>query len=138
MTILIALTLLIPLAYADFATVRAWKRQQVSWGWWIAFGFFFLIGCAAGVWCGCFFRYQCPFSATLRVFSFPVPAGFSHFEDGIWMDYITPVPMFTVITNVLIIALSSVGALSIVYLIWGAGKKLAREHKATGGGKKGV
>src|SRR5438105_5969094 len=92
------------LAWANLATVQMLARRHAKARWWISLALAWAIGAAIGVWSGFFFEYQaCP---TLRVFGFPVPAGFFHWEgppgQEQWIDYITPAPMLFAGSNIFI------------------------------------
>ncbi len=83
------------LAYAAY---RSFQRHRVSRGWHIAFFAAMLIGIAAGVYFGFFFKYS-PRSG-FEVYSFPVPAAFLVLEEygngeSRWTDFITPAAPFS-------------------------------------------
>ena len=92
------------LAYVAY---RSFQRRGVSRGWHIAFFAAMLIGVAAGVYFGFFFKYS-PCSGFV-VCSFPVPTAFLVFEEygngeSRWTDFITPAPLLFAGANVPIFA----------------------------------
>ena len=98
-----------------YAAHRSLKRREVSRGWHVAFFGAMLLGMAAGVYFGFFFKYS-PRSG-FEVHSFPVPAAFLVFEEyengkSQWTDFITPAPLLFAGANVPIIACLA------VILIW--------------------
>lgn len=80
-------------AWVVFATGRHLQQTKAARGWWIAFALLLTIGCGVGVWFAFSFEYQV--SLEMRVASFPIPLGFFHLEEDIWVDYVTP-PRFAV------------------------------------------
>jgi hypothetical protein len=103
---LFALTLLALASLAAFATVRGLRRSQAGPRWWGGLSLSAALGAAVGVWCGFFCEYHV--IENLRVFSFPVPAGFWHLEDGDWVDYVTPAPFLVAVCNSASVALLAV------------------------------
>lgn len=78
-----------------------------------------LTGACVGFYFGFFFDYLA--APTVRVYSFPVPAGFHVLEsyaDGTqqWIDFITPMPLLFAGSNVLIFGFAFVLPLSIACL----------------------
>jgi hypothetical protein len=110
----LALGLFALAASAAFLTARMLRAGRAGPGWWAALAALLAAGTAAGVWCGVFCEYQV--SDRLRAFSFPVPAGFFHLEDGLWMDYVTAAPAVVACCNVGVIAFASVLPLTGAYL----------------------
>ncbi len=103
---LIPFTVLV-LGMLAYAAYRSFQRRGVSRGWHIAFFAAMLIGIAAGVYFGFFFKYS-PRSG-FEVYSFPVPAAFLVLEEygngeSRWTDFITPAPLLFAGANVPIFA----------------------------------
>ena len=122
MEFLLIVVLLALLTLANTAVVRMLRRRQAGVGWWVALSAAWLAGAALGVWSGFFFEYRA--SPRLRVIGAPVPAAFFHWEgppgEEQWVDYITPVPLLSVASNVAILALLA-GCLAGVVLWLGGG-----------------
>ncbi len=92
---LIPLSLLV-LSMLAYAAYRTFRQRAVSRGWHVAFFAAVLMGIAAGVYFGFFFKYS-P-RPGFEIYSFPVPAAFLVLEEygngkSQWTDSITPAPL---------------------------------------------
>lgn len=103
--------------WVDVLAVRALLKHRAGPLWWAGLAVLVAVGSGVGVWCGFFCKYR--FSDKLRVFSFPMPAAFFRWEDGDWVDYVTPSPYGIAIAllNVVSITLVSVLPLSATFLL---------------------
>jgi hypothetical protein len=72
------------------ALLRRLHRQRAGIGLWFTLAVLLACGIALGVWCGFYVEY--PIGSYFRFWSFPVPTGFFHLEDGVWVDF--PLPGF--------------------------------------------
>jgi hypothetical protein len=85
MGILLVIIFLTLSSWSLIALFRRLRRQHVSAGCWVAFAVLLICGVALGIWCGFFFEY--PVGTEFRIWSFPIPIGFFHLEDGRWVDF---------------------------------------------------
>ena len=107
------------LLWANIATVQMFTRRQAKAIWWIGLAVAWAVGAGLGVWSGFFFEYQA--SATLRVFGFPVPAAFFHYEgppgQEQWIDFITPAPLLFAGSNIFIVGMLAACPVGLAF--WG-------------------
>ena len=108
MGFLVIIAAVAPIAYANLAIVRSFKRGQATLSWWGVLVAAWAVGSAVGIWSGFFFEYR-P-ESRLRVLGAPVPAAVFHWEgppgEEQWIDFITPAPLLFAGLNVVILALS--------------------------------
>jgi hypothetical protein len=85
---LIVIALLVLSSWSIISTVRRLRRTKSGRNWRIAFASLGATGLVAGIWLAFKFDYQV--SPTMRFISFPMPLGFFHLENGVWIDFVTP------------------------------------------------
>ena len=108
MGVLIVIVCLALSSWELIALFRRLRHQQVTGGWWLAFGVLVACGVALGIWCAFYCVHRV--GTRYRIGSFPIPVVFFHLEQGDWVDF--PVPEFqawlAVVTNVIsVIALAT-------------------------------
>ena len=89
MGILIGILFFVLSGWALVALFRRLRCQHVSTCLWFAFAALIVCGITLGFWCGFYFEY--PVDTHFRVWSFPIPIGFFHLEDGRWIGFPRPV-----------------------------------------------
>lgn len=112
-------------AWVFIAVIRQLRREHANVRWWTVFALLIAGGTALGVWCGFYAEY--PAGSQFRIFGFPIPVGFLHWEDGRWVDF--PVPavqgLLSAITNVFAIAAFA------VLPVWVASRRRQRRERVS-------
>ena len=107
MKILLVITILILLGFANAWVAKLLLRCESGCNWWIALCMAWLAGAACGVWSGFFFEYR-P-SPQLRIQGVPVPVVAFHWEgppgNEHWVDFVSPAALLFALSNVVLIAL---------------------------------
>jgi hypothetical protein len=110
----IAAVVFLTMAYMDLRFIRLLRTERSCY-WWVGLGVTAPIGTVLGIWCGFYAEY--PITSDLRGFSFPFPAGFLKYENGLWMNYVTHYPLATAVLNSLIVLAGSVLLLSLTHAV---------------------
>jgi hypothetical protein len=115
MGILIGVFISVGLCLAHWCALSLFYERRISSTNWLILSALYLAGLAAGTFCGFYAQYS--LSPSLIAVSAPIPAGFFHFEDGEWIDFITPAPGVIALSNLIIVTLS-IPLPFIAYLLW--------------------